>query len=153
MSEVLVLNASYEILRRTSWQDAVTLVVKNKAVVDEAEPDRFIRSQHLQIPWPRVIRLIRYAKIPFIFGDEVWTKQGVLRRDKRTCAYCDKPGATTVDHIFPTSRGGGVRDWMNTVACCFACNQRKEDLTPQEAGMKLLIEPYTPKGMKRRGSV
>lgn len=149
MSDVLVLNASYEQLARVTWERAVTLVVQEKAVIEEAEPGKFVRHQRGQYLWPRVIRLIKYVKIPYRFGPEVWTKQGVLKRDKKLCGYCEKK-ATTVDHIVPISHGGGVRDWMNTVACCFDCNQRKADRTPQEAHMRLLFEPFTPKGLRRR---
>jgi 5-methylcytosine-specific restriction endonuclease McrA len=48
-----------------------------------------------------------------------------------------------VDHVLPRSRGG--RDtWLNTVAACGACNQRKDDRTPVEAGMVLRIKPSAP---------
>jgi 5-methylcytosine-specific restriction endonuclease McrA len=149
MSDVLVLNASYEQLARVSWERAITLVVQEKAVIEEAVPDKFVRHQRGQMLWPRIIRLVKYVKIPYRFGPEVWTKGGVLKRDKKLCGYCEKK-ATTVDHIIPISKGGGVRDWNNTIASCFDCNQRKADRTPQEAHMRLLVEPYTPKGLRRR---
>jgi HNH endonuclease len=36
--------------------------------------------------------------------------------------------ATTIDHITPRSRGGR-NGWLNTVAACHGCNQRKGDRT------------------------
>ena len=39
----------------------------------------------------------------------------------------------------PASRGGRS-SWDNTVTACYACNQRKADRTPHEAGMKLSFE-------------
>ena len=67
-------------------------------------------------------------------------------RDRFLCAYCGcQPGeeALTRDHIHPVSRGG--RDtWMNCVACCVRCNQRKGNRRPEEAGMELLFTPYVP---------
>ena len=51
--------------------------------------------------------------------------------------------ANTVDHVLPQSRGGGST-WENTVLACGPCNNRKRDRTPDEAGMRLLIEPRVP---------
>lgn len=43
----------------------------------------------------------------------------------------------TVDHMLPVSRGGS-NDFTNLVIACFACNHRKRDRTPEEAGMPVL---------------
>jgi 5-methylcytosine-specific restriction endonuclease McrA len=37
--------------------------------------------------------------------------------------------------------------WENVIAACRACNLRKRDRTPEEAGMKLLNHPRTPREM------
>ncbi len=70
----------------------------------------------------------------------------LFRRDRHTCAYCgrlDLAERLEREHIQPVSRGG--RDtWMNVVAACRACNQRKANRTPEEAGMPLLYVPYVP---------
>ena len=50
----------------------------------------------------------------------------------------------TVDHIIPRSRGG-KNTWGNTACACAACNRRKGNRTPHEAGMRLLWEPKTPR--------
>jgi hypothetical protein len=65
--------------------------------------------------------------------------RGILERDKHICQYCgpDGPKATTIDHVIPRSRGGGSNPG-NLVACCFKCNQKKADRTPDEAGMPLI---------------
>jgi 5-methylcytosine-specific restriction endonuclease McrA len=42
--------------------------------------------------------------------------------------------------VIPRSRSGGST-WDNLVACCFACNDRKADRTPAEAGMPLSRKP------------
>lgn len=70
----------------------------------------------------------------------------LFKRDRHTCAYCgDKFHKTdlTRDHIIPSSRGGR-NSWMNLVTACFHCNCRKDNRTPEEAGMKLLYVPYVP---------
>ena len=49
----------------------------------------------------------------------------------------------TRDHVVPLSRGG--RDvWENVVCACLACNVRKGNRTPQQAGMPLLAVPFRP---------
>jgi 5-methylcytosine-specific restriction endonuclease McrA len=45
--------------------------------------------------------------------------------------------------VVPSSRGGPWT-WLNTVAACRACNGRKADRTPVEAGMRLRFQPYVP---------
>jgi 5-methylcytosine-specific restriction endonuclease McrA len=74
------------------------------------------------------------------------TRRRLLRRDRHTCAYCGGRFATdqlTCEHIVPVSRGGRTT-WMNLVAACAACNGRKADRTPEEAGMRLRYLPYVP---------
>lgn len=39
-----------------------------------------------------------------------------------------KPNQLTTDHVIPVS-GGGLRDSGNEVACCYPCNQKKDDLS------------------------
>lgn len=74
------------------------------------------------------------------------SRAGVLRRDQYVCAYCAMrypEGLLDVEHILPDSRGGQY-SWMNLVAACKACNSRKMDQTPEEAGMRLCYVPYVP---------
>ncbi|MRD48932.1 HNH endonuclease [Caenimonas koreensis DSM 17982] len=74
------------------------------------------------------------------------TKGKLLRRDRLTCAYCGEvhdERVLQVEHIVPESRGGPY-SWMNLVTACAACNARKADRTPEEAGMPLLYLPYVP---------
>lgn len=152
MNDVLVINATYENLGRIAWQRAITLVISEKAIIEDAVPDKFIRHPGGSFPFPKVVRLLRYVKVPFAYGDVPWTKAGVLKRDHYKCAYCEKE-ADTVDHILPMSRYPELgRDWMNTVAACFKCNNAKSARTPEEAHMVLLIEPSVPKGFHRRRS-
>jgi len=66
-----------------------------------------------------------------------------MLRDRNTCQYCHAalaPRSLTLDHVVPRSRCG-ASTWENLVACCFACNNRKGDRTPEEAGMPLIRKP------------
>jgi hypothetical protein len=74
------------------------------------------------------------------------TKDKLLRRDRRTCAYCGhvhEERELQAEHIVPESRGGAY-SWMNLVAACAACNARKANRRPEEAGMPLVYLPYVP---------
>lgn len=140
---VLVWNATYEPISRTRLQRAMALVVAGRAVIEEALPDKWVRHKNGKYPWPKVIRLLKYVKVPFLYGEETWSRHGVLRRDKNKCVFCGKH-ADTIEHIQPTSRGGAPRCWLNTAAACSKCNGKKGDRTLKEARMKLLWEPFVP---------
>jgi hypothetical protein len=75
-----------------------------------------------------------------------FAKLKLFRRDRYTCAYCAQrfhERELQCEHIVPQSRGGGWA-WMNLVTACGACNGRKADRTPEEAGMPLVYLPYVP---------
>lgn len=139
MSPVLVLNASYERLHYVSLQHAVRMLARQVAVVEEAAAGRPLG------PWPRpkVLRLVRYISTRWRHRQRPgWSKRALLERDEHCCGYCGGP-ASTVDHVLPRSRGG-ADSWLNTVAACARCNNRKRDRTPEEAGMPLLSKPFVP---------
>lgn len=150
MSTVVVLNASYEPLSPAKLSRAVALITSGKAVLDDHYEDRFIRSANgLSMPFPKTIRLVNYIHVPFRYADEVWSKEGVKRRDNHKCGYCGKK-ATTVDHIVPKSRfipQVEANTWGNTVASCHSCNSKKANNTPEECGMTLKVKPYVPTRM------
>lgn len=145
--QISVLNASYEVLGSTKLGRAINLVSSGRAVVEESHENRFVRSVGgIKIPLPKVIRLLTYIRVPFHYSEEYWSKQGVIRRDNKKCAFCGKSGST-VDHLVPRSRFTNRQDadtWMNTVCSCYACNSKKADRTPEEALMVLLYDPWIP---------
>jgi hypothetical protein len=63
VTQVLVLNASYEPLNVTSVRRAHVLVFKGKAEVLEAL-DQPLRSASDTFAWPHVIRLVQYVRVP-----------------------------------------------------------------------------------------
>lgn len=127
-NQILVLNADYA---------PINIVPKRKAII-------YVIKKKVQILSERVVRLINYIKLPFrrLMSNTV-TRRSILIRDKHTCAYCNAKENLTIDHILPSSRGG--QDiWENMISCCERCNLKKGNKTPEEAGMKLLFQPYKP---------
>ena len=139
MDAVLVLNADLGPLHRVSLRHALRMLWRQVAEVHEAEPDRLIGIY----PVPKVVRLVQYVVTKWRYSaGPAWSRAGVLNRDRHRCAYCGGT-ASTIDHVVPRSRGGR-NTWLNTVAACGGCNQRKDDRTPAEAGMRLRIKPAAP---------
>lgn len=173
MSTVIVLNASYEELHRVSVKKAITMLVREVAVIEEAIPGATFGP----FPMPAVLRLVRYVKTAWLYRRKVpsggvvvngakdtWTRvdpqagysfEAVKRRDHDQCAYCGRhesqvvepPGPEvplmTVDHVLPRAQGG-ASTWENCVAACWRCNFDKADRTPEQAGLRLLWEPFVP---------
>lgn len=93
-----------------------------------------------------IIGLRGASKVNLFEVVPAFSKTKLLRRDRNTCAYCAGVFADRdlqCEHIVPESRGGRWT-WMNLVAACAACNGRKADRTPEEAGMPLVYLPYVP---------
>jgi hypothetical protein len=145
MAEVLLLNASYTPLNIISVKRAVALMEKGKAVAISGVAAT-LRSAKDTFTVPSVLKMNYYVRVPD--KKAVWSKWGVLRRDNYTCVYCGHHSGNrkefTIDHIIPKAHGGR-NSWTNTACSCFPCNQRKDNRTPTQAGMKLLFEPKIPR--------
>lgn len=143
MDRALVLNAGFEPLTFVSIRRAVILLLKEKAELVESHVERTLRAEHAHYPYPLVIRLLTYIKIPPRLSLPV-SRRWVLRRDGHTCQYCGRlDGEMTMDHVLPLSRGGQTV-WTNVVTACVPCNRRKANHTPEEAGMHLHAPPFKP---------
>jgi 5-methylcytosine-specific restriction endonuclease McrA len=145
MSQVLVLNATYEPLNVVSLRRAVVLLLKEKAEVVEAA-EAWLRAERTVLRVPLVIRLVCYVRIPRGFSLPL-SRRTVLARDQYACQYCGaQPGRAnlTIDHVVPRSRGGET-GWENVVTACGPCNRRKGGRTPEEAGMPILHRPSRPR--------
>lgn len=142
---VVVLNSTYEPISLTRLGRAMNLVLSGQAVIEEAIPERFVRHKTGEFPFPRIIRMLRYIKIPFFYDVIPWSRSGVLRRDNHTCQYCgSKSGRMTIDHVLPRALGGG-NTWENTVSACFSCNNRKGHKPLEKSGLKLRSIPKAPR--------
>jgi 5-methylcytosine-specific restriction endonuclease McrA len=153
MVAVLLLNASYEPLQVIPARRALSLLQRNR--VDAATEEKLtLISPTSGLSIPSVLRLRRYVGAPQ--RGVRWSRLGVMRRDGYRCIYCGirsgerrgnqllSKATFTIDHLIPRSQGG-QNTWSNTACACPACNQRKGDRTPHEAGMTLLWEPKTPR--------
>jgi 5-methylcytosine-specific restriction endonuclease McrA len=149
-SPVLVLNASYEPLHVCAARRALTLIVKDCAVI----LDHVGREVHAGIMFPSVIRLKEYRKVPH--RAQKLTRKNILVRDDYRCQYCGDTFSAmelTLDHVIPRSQGG-LSVWDNLVAACHDCNHRKSNRTPEEANMPILRRPrpvtlHTARGLLR----
>lgn len=139
---VLLLNATYEPLRVVSLWRAVCMIVGDQALIEhEADDEGPIRSQHLSIPCPSVIRLRHYVHVPYKTRTRLNTRT-VVARDNKECCYCGGK-ADTIDHVIPTSRGG-QHVWTNVVAACGRCNGYKSDKLLEEIGWEMRYQPTIP---------
>ncbi|MCX8050874.1 MAG: HNH endonuclease [Chlorobi bacterium] len=139
---MLVLNQSYEPISICSVRKACLLLLLKKAELVEARDGYVIRSVRNTYPFPSVIRLQSYIRVPYKKVEP--SRRNILRRDGYACQYCGTRSATlTIDHVVPRSRGGGDT-WENLVTACVPCNNRKGNRTPEEAGMRLRSVPRKP---------
>jgi 5-methylcytosine-specific restriction endonuclease McrA len=148
MEQTLVLNASYEPLRVVPWQKAVTLLFQGKVEVI-AVYDREIHGVTVRVRLPSVLRLLRHVRLRHPFSDVPFSRNNVYARDDNRCQYCGRVFSVTqltFDHVLPVARGGR-KAWDNIVTCCIACNRRKGDRTPEEAGLRLIRRPRRPEAL------
>jgi len=147
IGRVLLLNATHEPLAVLNGRRAVVLMLAGKAecLVERSAGEK-VRSPSFVVAAPAVLRLNRFVRVPYAPATAI-TRAGVLRRDRRRCAYCRGAG-DTIDHVIPRSRGG-AHSWANCVACCSKCNAKKADRLLVDLGWSL---PFAPSSPRRVGS-
>ncbi|MBU0561023.1 MAG: HNH endonuclease [Bacteroidetes bacterium] len=118
------------------------LIFLGKAELVAKSTTKILHTSRSTFPWPTVIRLNRYRKIPH--KSIILSRKNIFKRDKHICGYCGRGDLPlTVDHIIPRARGG-EDTWDNLISACLPCNNRKGDNTLEVAGLKLLTKPYKP---------
>lgn len=139
---MLVLNASFEPLNVCSVRRAHILLHKRKAELLEALP-RPLRSAAGSHPWPLVIRLLEYVRVPRSTSRRI-SRRALFARDGWRCVYCGTTsGRMTLDHVVPRSKGG-ADDWDNVVTACAPCNLRKGDRLLHQTNMVMRTPPRPP---------
>jgi 5-methylcytosine-specific restriction endonuclease McrA len=159
--QALVLNRSWLPIGVASVRQALTLMCKGSArAVDAetyrlhdfdswaelsaAESEEHVATVTLRVPVPEVIVLSGFDGNPGVAV--VFSRRNLYRRDRYTCQYCGgQPGieGLTIDHVVPRA-DGGASTWENCVLACQACNFRKANRTPRQAGMRLRRQPAKP---------
>lgn len=135
-------------LRPISIQQAIVMYFLDKVEIIE-EWDYEIRSPSTTIKAPKKVAIKRHVNLPaHFYGPAPLTDRGLRLRDDNTCQYCGvkeskKTGKLEWEHVVPKSRGG-KDSWKNVVLACRPCNQKKDNMTPEEAKMPLLAKPWAP---------
>ncbi|WP_338466998.1 HNH endonuclease [Novosphingobium sp. ZN18A2] len=140
----LVLNAdytplSYYPLSLWPWQTAIKAVFLERVDI-VASYDRKVHSPSLDMQIPSVIALRQYVK-PSEYP--AFTRFNLFLRDRFSCQYCGALQNLTFDHVVPR-RLGGKTTWENVATACSPCNLRKGGRTPEQARMRLAVEPTRP---------
>ena len=168
-SSVLVLNRLYMAVRVVNVRRALSMLYRDMAEVisvedgqylsydfgdwvevsdfkSRFEPERhdWIRTVRFQIAVPRIVRLLRYDRIPRVRVK--LNRRNLFARDQNHCQYCGRKFSSSelsLDHVVPRSQGG-ASSWQNLVCACMKCNVRKGGRTPRQAHMKLIAQPRRP---------
>lgn len=142
MRDILLLNASEEILKVIDWKRAIVLLFTGKAEAPyNYEHNYEIHTSSGVFELPAAIQLTEYVRVPYRTARP--SRRNIMKRDKNICQYCScdlNTNNASIDHVIPRSRGG-KHEWTNVVASCKKCNTKKGSRTPSEANMKLLNEP------------
>ena len=163
MSDVLVLNRSFFAVQIISWRRALSLVYLDHArVVDDEyrtytfddwrelsamiakDPSGYVHTPTFRMAIPDVISLRYFDGLPK--SEVKFTRRNIYEHYAYKCAYCGHRYSTAelnLEHVVPRSRGGKT-DWTNVITSCIPCNLRKGNRLPEEAGMKLLVQPSKP---------
>ena len=150
MSSVLVLNYDYTPLNITSTRRGYVLVDKGKAEIIKSDENPIVAGYKSYVR-PLIIRLLSYIR--FNPKNIKVNRTRIYKRDNHECAYCGSKKQLTLDHIIPKSRGGG-NDWNNLITCCFKCNLKKGNRTPEESRSTLpVFSPWPRHGADHTGLV
>lgn len=150
--QILQLDSQGQPNKWITWQDAVTYKAKDLIAWSLGEVEfEFRGGENARTGQTSIIQTSSIIALKGAVGKRrnrppSLTNRELFRRDRHMCAYCGgifTDAKLTRDHIQPRSKGG-KDNWMNVVACCARCNQKKDDKTLQEAGLQLLYVPYVP---------
>lgn len=151
-ARILRLNAAGQPLEWIDWQAAVCLYARDLVAWSLGGVVRRVCGGHSRltgrrsrIDLPAILacgggRLAPLRSIPPL------SNPALFARDNHQCLYCAREFSVrelSRDHVVPRSRGGRDR-WLNVVAACRRCNQRKGNWLLEEIDMELIALPYCP---------
>lgn len=173
-TQTLILNSKYQPHNVVDWKDAVTkmfsgsieVLVQYDEVLAHLDRQTFntfpklkralrqvigtdVESMEIKVPAVAVIR----RKLGDFKTGVKFSRTNVCLRDDFRCQYCNTRLPMTklnYDHVIPRAQGGQTT-WSNIVASCYACNTKKADNTPDQAGMPLLSVPTRPQMLPMTG--
>ena len=163
MQKALLLNSNHVPLKVIPWQDALSLIFRDKAYMVDQYTNKFVRTVNQEFPWPAVVALFKYIDVQ---KSTKFNRSNVFARDRYTCVYCGlsprgkegkpKLEQLTFDHVVPraqakngmvtTAQGKRVHitSWQNVVTSCGPCNLKKGARTPKQAGLTIHRIPRKP---------
>lgn len=124
-------------LRPVRWEEWLNLPVRGD--------DQSIGTVHGPVRVPTVLVLARFDRVPK--RRPKFCAKAIWERDGGVCQYTGKklrPGEGNIDHVVPISRGG-ASSWENCVLADRRVNSRKGSKLPEEAGLKLMRQPFVPR--------
>ena len=143
LGRTLIIDSTMQPIKVVDWQDAILLVLKNKARVVDEYDNVLIHSASQAYKLPSILMLVSKSKRK---KEMNFSKRAVFFRDNYKCAYCAnrfRPTELSMDHVIPVCQGG-LKSWENIVTSCRQCNSDKGGRTPEEARMQLSFRPYKP---------
>lgn len=141
--KTLILNGAYYPVNVVGWKDAMAHYFDEDSTVLAEYEDEFVTTVNRAFKVPAVIVVGNVNSKNRIMK---FSSNRLFIRDGYHCAYCGHKFFKTqlnVEHIVPKSKGG-ITSWTNCITSCLACNSKKRDRTPEEAGMPLLFKPFVP---------
>lgn len=141
--KTLLLDASYGVLSFIPERKVFKLLFKDKVDVISNWDDIIVWGQD-RIKHPSILRLKEHVRRNYFNSN--FSRKALVKRDKSSCQFCSKKltaSQITIDHVLPRAQGG-VTSFTNCVVSCQACNNKKADRTPEQAGMVLLRKPVHP---------
>ena len=158
VTRTLILNTDFSPLTFVSDKRAIVLVYIGRAeIVDMGGrkslwDDEYFTSpgknpgELVMFPVPATIKMFERVNKKRQTKPRCFRKKDVFMRDAFKCQYCTVQltwETVTIDHVIPTSRGGGT-NWFNCVTACKHCNKRKANRMSEEVEMHPLKKPVEP---------
>jgi 5-methylcytosine-specific restriction endonuclease McrA len=139
----LVLNKSWMPVGYLTWRKSFCLIFKGKAEALEYYSNT-VKTPSSEFFVPAVIRLLTSSRVPSY--KTLFSRKAILHRDKYSCQYCEQrltSTSATMDHVIPRSKGGATT-FLNVVAACITCNNKKGAKLLNQTSMRLKRKPFVP---------